>query len=237
MGDLIVQLIPVAIGVVLSPLAIMALVAVLLSRLARVNGIAFLLGWAAGIVAVLALSMWIFSALQIRSLLEPPLWVAVVRLLLGLLLVGGAWYVYHRGAERIARMAAAEGPKAVAHAAKMPGWLQSVSTFKPVRTFFLGMGLFVINPVDASCAIIAGLDITLADISATEAFWVAFGFVLVGILPIAIPVVWVVVAGERAQPSLDRMRTWIAGNTHVMNAALLLVIGALQLEKAITAMV
>lgn len=91
MGDLIVQLIPVAIGVVLSPLAIMALVAVLLSRLARVNGIAFLLGWAVGIVAVLALSMWIFSALQIRSLLEPPLWVAVVRLLLGLLLVGGAW--------------------------------------------------------------------------------------------------------------------------------------------------
>ncbi|MBD3943779.1 GAP family protein [Microbacterium sp. NEAU-LLC] len=237
MGDLIVQLIPPLLGVILSPLAIMALVAVLLSRLARVNGIAFLLGWAVGIVGVLALSMWIFSALQIRALHEPPLWVAIVRLLLGLLLVGGAWYVYHRGAERIARMAAAEGPKAVAHAAKLPGWLQSVSTFKPGRTFLLGVGLFVINPVDASCAIIAGLDIVLADVSTTEAFWVAFGFAVLGVLPIAIPVVWVVVAGERAQPSLDRMRTWIAGNTHVLNAALLLVIGALQLEKAITAMV
>lgn len=37
MNDLVVQLIPVALGIVASPLAIMALVAVLLSRNARVD--------------------------------------------------------------------------------------------------------------------------------------------------------------------------------------------------------
>jgi hypothetical protein len=38
MGELILGLVPVALGVVLSPLAIMALVAVLLSQNARANG-------------------------------------------------------------------------------------------------------------------------------------------------------------------------------------------------------
>jgi hypothetical protein len=50
-------------------------------------------------------------------------------------------------------------------------------------------------------------------------------------------VVLVIARGTKAQPALDRVRTWIAGNTHVLNAALLLVIGALQLEKGVTALV
>jgi hypothetical protein len=237
MGPLIVQLVPVALGVVLSPLAIMALVAILLSRLARVNGIAYLIGWAIGICGLLALFLWLFTLLEVQARHEPPLWVALLRLVIGLLLVGAAVWVYRRGADRIRRMAAASSPKEVARAATLPGWLQSVSTFRPGRSLLLGVGLFVVNPVDASCAIIAALDIALAPISTGASIGVAIVFAVVGILPIAIPVLWVVFAGAKAQPGLDRIRTWIAGNTHVMNAGLLLVIGALQLEKAITALV
>ncbi len=59
-------------------------------------------------------------------------------------------------------------------------------------------------------------------------------FCLISILPIAIPVLYVLVRGAKAQPSLDRLRNWIAGHTSALNAALLLVIGALQLEKGIS---
>ncbi|MGH8956469.1 MAG: hypothetical protein ACRDVF_15820 [Microbacterium sp.] len=45
---------------------------------------------------------------------------------------------------------------------------------------------------------------------------------------------YVAIRGERSQPLLDFARRWVAGNTHVMNAALLLVIGALQLQKGIS---
>jgi len=236
MGELIVQLIPVALGVVLSPLAIIALVAVLLSHLPRVNGVAYLLGWIVGLCGLLALFLWIFDALDISAVFEPPLWVALLQLLIGLLLVGAAVWVYRRGAARIRRMAAASTPHEVARAASLPGWLQGVERFHPGRSFLLGVGLFVINPVDASCALIAALDISLAAVTPTQATWAAVGFAVVGILPIAIPVTVVIVRGQRAQPMLDRVRTWIAGNTHVLNAGLLLVIGALQLEKAVTAL-
>ncbi|MFK3679536.1 GAP family protein [Microbacterium sp. NPDC090218] len=234
MGELILALVPVALGVVLSPLAIMALVAVLLSRNARANGIAYLLGWILGLAGLMALFLWLFPLLAVHEVGEPPLWVPLVRLLVGLFLVASAVWVYRKGRAHIARMAAASTPQdVVAASPQLPGWLHSVESFRPGRTFLLGTGLFVLNPVDASCAIIAALDITLSGVDPTAGLWVAVVFVVIGVLPIALPVAYVVVRGSAAQPLLDRVRTWIAGNTHVLNAALLLVIGALQLEKGI----
>lgn len=238
MGELILALVPVALGVVLSPLAIMALVAVLLSHNARANGIAYLLGWILGLAGLTSLFLWLFPVLAVHERGEPPLWVPLVRLLIGLFLVAAAVWVYGKGRTHIVQMAAASTPREVVAASpQLPGWLHSVESFHPGRTFLLGVGLFVLNPVDASCAIIAALDITLSDADAPAGLWVAAAFVIVGTLPIALPVFYVVVRGDAAQPLLDRVRTWIAGNTHVLNAALLLVIGALQLEKGIAALI
>lgn len=234
MGPLLVGLIPVALGVVLSPLAIMALIAILLSRLARVNGVAYLLGWTIGLAGLLALFGWIFQTLEVHRYGSPALWVSLLRLLLGIVLIVAAIWVYRRGANRIRRMAAAASGRDVAKAAALPGWLQSVSTFRPVRSFFLGVGLFVVNPVDASCAIIAALDITQAEVTTAQGIAVGIGFTVIGVLPIAVPVIWLLIARQRAQPALDAMRTWIAGHTHVLNAALLLVIGVLQLQKGVS---
>ena len=237
MGELILALVPVALGVVLSPLAIMALVAVLLSHNARANGIAYLLGWFLGLAGLMALFLWLFPLLAVHERGEPPLWVPLLRLLVGLFLVGSAVWVYRKGRVHIARMAAASTPREVVAASpQLPGWLHSVESFRPGRTLLLGVGLFVLNPVDASCAIIAALDITLTGVDPTAGFWVAVVFIVVGTVPIALPVLYVIVRGQAAQPFLDLVRTWIAGNTHVLNAALLLVIGALQLEKGIAAL-
>lgn len=237
MGELILALVPVALGVVLSPLAIMALVAVLLSRDARMNGITYLIGWFLGLGGLMTLCLWLFPLLAVHELGEPPLWVPIVRVLLGLFLIGSAVWVYRKGRAHIAQMAAASSPREVVAASpQLPGWLHSVESFRPGRTLLLGLGLFVLNPVDASCAILAALDISLSDVDRSSGLWVAVVFVIIGTLPIALPVLYVVVRGADAQPLLDRVRTWIAGNTHVLNAALLLVIGALQLEKGISAL-
>lgn len=237
MGELILALVPVVLGVVLSPLAIMALVAVLLSRNARANGIAYLIGWFVGLAGLVALCLWLFRLFAVHELSEPPLWVPVVRLILGLFLTAAAVWVYRKGRAHIVQMAAAASPKdVVAASPQLPGWLHSVESFRPGRTLLLGLGLFILNPVDASCAVIAALDISLADVSTSSGVWVAAIFVVIGTLPIAVPVIYVVVRGAAAQPLLDRVRTWISGNTHVLNAALLLVIGALQLEKGIAAL-
>ena len=237
MGELILALVPVVLGVVLSPLALMALVAVLLSKRARVNGIAFLLCWMLGLSGLLVLFVGVFTVFEFTAIAEPPPWVPAVRLVLGLFLTASAVWVYRRGRAHVDRMATANTPREVVAASpQLPGWLHAVESFHPGRTFLLGLGLFVLNPVDASCAIIAALDLSLADVSPAAAAATAVGFIVIGILPIAAPVLYVLFRGSNAQPLLDALRSWVAGNTHVLNAALLLVIGALQLQKALSAL-
>ncbi len=114
MGDLILQLIPLVLGIALSPLAIMALVAILVSPRARANGVAFLIGWSVGAVGVPLLGLWLFSVLAVHELQDPPLWVAVLRILVGLLLIAAAVWTYRRGRAHVRAMAAATTPQEVA---------------------------------------------------------------------------------------------------------------------------
>ena len=238
MGALIVGLIAPALGILLSPLAIMALVAELLSRRYRENGLAFFIGWLLATVVVLGISIAVFTAIDFHPRTDTPVWLGVVRLVIALGLLAAAVWVYRRGGRRLRKMSEASTPEEVAAAApQLPGWLQKVSEFTPGRSLALGFGIFAINPVDASCAIIAGLDIAGAQVTIVEGAVVAVGFVVVGVAPIAVPVAYVLARGGAAAPVLERLRVWIAGHTNVLNAALILVIGVLQLQKAVSALV
>lgn len=236
MADLVVSLLPLALGIVLSPLAIMALVAVLLSRRARVTGVFFALGWALGIAIGLGASYAVLGLFDLRERSTPPGWVSALRLVFALVLLLGAVYIYRRGRSRALAMARAHTPTDVAEAApQLPGWLRSVEHFTPSRSLLLGLGIFILNPVDLSCAIIAALDVRLAGFGggADAAILITFG--LVGVLPIFVPVLILLVRGDRATPVLASIRTWIASHTSVLNAALVLVIALLQAQKAVSA--
>lgn len=237
MTELIVNLIPLALGIIMSPLAIMALVAVLVSKRARVNGVAFLVGWAIAVLVAVFGSIIVFSLLDLHKFGELPMWVAVVRLLFALLLIGAAVWTFRKGHAHVQAMAVANTPQQVVAAApQLPGWLRAVENFTAFRSLLLGFGIFLLNPVDASCGIIAGLDMRTAEISDSALVWVAIVFSIVGILPIAIPVILAVVKGREADAVLQRVRAWIAGHTSALNAGLLLLIGAMQLQKALSAL-
>jgi MFS family permease len=236
MADLVVSLLPLVLGIVMSPLAIMALVAVLLSRRARVTGVFFAAGWALGIALSLGASYAILGAFDLQPRSTPPDWVSAVRLVFAVVLLLGAVYIYRKGHARAVAMAHARTPTDVTVAApQLPGWLRSVEHFTPTRSLLLGLGIFVLNPVDLSCAIIAALDVRLAGLGggADAAILVTFG--LLGVLPILVPVLLVLVRGARATPVLASIRTWIASHTSLLNAALVLVIALLQAQKAVSA--
>jgi len=236
--DVIVQLIPLAIGVILSPLAIMALVAELLSRRNRINGVAYAVGWTLSIIVTLALASWLFVALDVRGVHAMPVWVSVVRLVLGVFLVVAAVWIYRRGAAHTRQMAAASSPQdVVAAAPQLPGWLKAVENFTPVRSFFLGFGIFLFNPVDASCAILAALTVVASSLSFSASVGILACFAVIGVLPILLPVLLVLVRGSGADPFLHQVRAWIGSHTSALNAAFVLVIGVLQLQKALNAFI
>lgn len=230
------DLVPVAFGVIASPLAIMALVAVLLSRHARVNGVLFLLGWAlAVIIAVVGFAL-LLAAVQVQDAQRtPPAGVAVSRLLIGIALAGFAVWTYRRSRAALVKMAAARTPDDIAAAApQLPGWMRSIDTFSPQRSLALGLGIFLLNPVNVSCAFIAALDVRLAELDAPAPTIFLTVFILVCIVPMAIPVVILVIQREKAAPALEALRAWIVKNNGVMSAIFLAVIAFMQIQKALT---
>ncbi|WP_134322122.1 GAP family protein [Cumulibacter soli] len=234
MGSLLLQLLPVGLGIIISPLAIVAGIVVLGSRRARVNSVAYLIGWVAGIAVSIVVSLWIFHLLEINARRDPPAWLTVVHFLLAAVLIVLAVLVLSRQKAAVTRMAAASTPREVVKAApSLPGWLRAIDEFTPIRTGLTGFGLFVLNPVDLSCAIAGALTLSLADVSPAAQLTATIIFVVVSSASILVPVSYLVLRGSRAEPALHRLRDWVTGHTGVMNALLLLVIAALQLVKGL----
>ncbi|MBS1907005.1 MAG: GAP family protein [Actinobacteria bacterium] len=232
------DLLPVLLGVIASPLAVMALVAVLLSARARRNGPLYLLGWSLAVgIAVLAAYGLLGLADGTGRADHPAPWVPFARLVLGVLLGVAAVWTHRRSRAKLALMAAATTPEEVTAAApQLPGWLRSVESFTPGRSFALGLGIFLLNPVNMSCAIIAALDVRLADLSAPAPAVFLTVFIVLSIVPMAVPVLLVLRLGSAAAPVLDRIRSWIAAHNGTLSAVMLAIVGFGQIQKALAAL-
>lgn len=237
MIELAWDLFPVLMGVVASPLAIMALIAVLLSRSASRNGLCYLLGWSCSVVISLFGAYRLLENFHPDVNAEPPGWVPVVRLIIGILMGVGAVWTLRRSQAKIVAMAKASSPEEIVEAApQLPGWLNSVESFTGPRSYLLGLGIFLLNPVNLSCAFIAALDIRLAALDSPAPTYFLFTFMLLSIIPLAIPVFLVIIKKERAAGALSTIRSWIAKHNGTLSAVFLGVVSFMQIQKALAAL-
>src|SRR5688572_29802130 len=87
MGSAIGEILPLAIGVAISPVPIIAIVLMLGTPRARSNGLAFALGWVAGLTIVGGVLLVLASGNSQEDDGSPETWVSVVKLALGVLLI------------------------------------------------------------------------------------------------------------------------------------------------------
>lgn len=237
MIELAWDLVPVLLGVVASPLAVIALIAVLLSRNAKANGLMYLIGWACAVVIAVLFAYWLLGRIDLKVKAEPAPWVAVARLAAGVLIGAGAMWTYRRSKTKIAVMATASTPEDVVEAApQLPGWLNSVETFTAPRSLSLGLGIFLLNPINVSCAFVAALDIRLGSLQAPASAVFLAAFILLSIIPMAIPVYLVLTKGEKAEPALASIRTWIAKHNGTLSAVFLVLVAFMQIQKGLAAL-
>jgi cytochrome b561 len=86
-GQAIGGSLPLAVGIALSPIPIIAVVLMLTSRRARVNGPAFVLGWLIGLGIVGAIVLSLTGAGGASKSGAPATWVSWVKMVLGVLLL------------------------------------------------------------------------------------------------------------------------------------------------------
>jgi hypothetical protein len=220
MGQAIGASLPLAIGVALSPVPIIAVVLMLTSRRARVNGPLFVLGWLAGLAVVGTIVLCVAGPAGASSSGSPATWVSWVKVVLGLLLL--------LVAVRQFRARPTDGDQA-----GLPKWMAKIDDIKPLSACGLAALLAGVNPKNLLLAVGAAASIAQTGISGGQQAIAYLVFALVGTLGVGIPVGIYFALGPRADKPLNGLKDWMGAHNAVIMSVLCLVIGVKLIGDAI----
>jgi threonine/homoserine/homoserine lactone efflux protein len=212
----LIELVPLALVIALSPLSIIPAVLVLHPPHARATGLAFLAGWLVGLTALTVIFLELSSlAGGLRE--KPPGWASWLRVVVGAALIILGIYRWSRRKQ----------------SAHIPKWMQSLSTLTPVRAGLTATALTVVNPKVLFICAAAGLAIGTAGIDRSRVGIAVVWFVLVAASTVALPTVAYAVSGERLDAPLARLKDWMERQHAVLIAGILVIIGILVMLKGI----
>ena len=213
MGSAIGEILPLAVGVAISPIPIIAVVLMLSTPKGKGNGLSFLLGWLLGLGLVGVIVLLVADPAGASEDGGPATWVGWLVLVLGLVavLIGiRSWRGRPRGDE--------EPP--------MPKWMAAIDQFTPGKSVGLGFLLAALNPKNLTLTLAAAASIAASGLSSTDAYIVLAVFVLIGTIGLAIPIGIYFLGGDTAAQTLADLRHWLAINNATIMAVLMVVIGA-----------
>ncbi|MFC9550926.1 GAP family protein [Rhodococcus sp. NPDC056960] len=215
MGSVIGDVLPLAVGVAISPIPIIAVILMLLSKRAGGASAGFGVGWIVGILVATGIFLLLSGGIDTADSDNPSAmssWVKVVLGVLLLLLAARQWR---------SRNANAEPPK----------WMQAIDELNFVKSTGLGFALAAINPKNLLLCVSAGVFIGTANISGGEQVVALVVYTLLAGSSVLVPVVAYAVAADRMRGTLDGLKVWLQANNATVMSVLLLVIGAVVLGK------
>jgi len=207
-----------AVGVGVSPIPLIAVILMLFTERARVNGPLFLVGWVLGLSAVAGGAYLLAAAIGLGGDPDGTQGVAWAKLVLGVLLLlaaGRKWRNRPRAGDE----------------EEMPAWMAKVDTFGPGKAFGLAVALSA-NPKNLLLAAGAGSSLAQLDLAAGEVVAALAVFVAIGSVAVALTVGYDVVGGARARTALDALKAWLAVHNAAVLAVLYLVFGAVLVAQA-----
>lgn len=220
MGTVIGELLPLAVGVAVSPIPIIAVTLMLLAPRAGGTSSGFLLGWVTGIVAAVGALLLIADLADLGTTAEPSALPSWLRLLLGIAVLALGVRAWHRRPEPGLRR-------------PLPAWMSSIDSFTAGKAAALGFGLSAINPKNLAMAVAAGVAIAGGDLPAGQDVFVVLVFTVIAAATVAAPVIGYAAAAGRMRAPLDRLKVWLQANNETVMSVLLLVIGAVLFGKGL----
>ncbi|ALE06881.1 hypothetical protein AL755_17800 [Arthrobacter sp. ERGS1:01] len=212
MNNVIGGLLPLGLAVGLSPFPIIMVVLLLGSARPKGNGLAFLAGWVAGLLAVVGVLTLSLDAVADAGDGSPSVAVGILRLLLGVALLVMAGRKF---AKRF-------GPP---DAGGLPRWMAAAGGYSPGRSLVMGLTLSAANPKNLALTAAAGITIGAAPLNHSQEVWAAAAFLLIASLTVLLPVTGYLVAPRRADVPLQAVMAWLRVNHSIMTGLLLVVFG------------
>jgi threonine/homoserine/homoserine lactone efflux protein len=211
MNEVMGEILPLAVGIAISPIPIIAAILMLLSPRAKSTSVGFLIGWLAGIVVAVVLFSLLSSIIP-RDTEGPSPIAGAIKIILGVLLLFLA----------INQWRARPAPD---EQARMPKWMSAIDSMTAGKALGLGFLLSAVNPKNLLMAISVGVIVGGAGLAVGQIAVVIIIFVLLAASTVLIPVVGYLIASARLASPLDKLREWLVDNNAVITAVLLLVIG------------
>ncbi len=224
MGSAVGEILPLGIGVAISPFPIVAVILMLLTRRAKSNAPAFLAGWVAGLAVVGVIVLLIFGGADIATYDERATGPSALRTAVGVLLFLLVWRQWRRRPER------GEEPE-------MPRWVRRMESVNPAMALGLGAILSGMNPKDTTLAVLAAVSIAQAELSAGESAVTLAVFIGIATLSVVAPITVYYALGERADETLHGWKAWLTAHNATVMAALFAVFGVLLVGQGIRGLV
>lgn len=211
MGEAIGHSLPLAIGVALSPIPIIAVVVLLTSSRARSLGPVFVLGWLLGLVVVGAIVLVVVGPSGAGSSGQRTRWVSWVMIVLGvLLLVAAGRHVRGpRGGEEV----------------PLPAWMGAIDRLNPAVVLGGGVVLGGVRPRSLLLVVGGAVAIAQTGIGGGQQAIAYAVFAVIATIGVAVPVVIYFAMGTRSAELLGRFKGWMRRHNAVILAVVLLVIG------------
>ncbi|MBD8024737.1 GAP family protein [Microbacterium gallinarum] len=222
MNAAIGAVLPLALGVAISPIPIIAAILMLLSPRARVTSVGFLLGWIVGIVTAVTVFTLLASVIAPpdSDAANPARGAVQIILGVGLLLVAmRQWRGRPKPGEPVA----------------LPKWMAAIDRITFPVAIGLGFLLSAVNPKNLLMAAGAGVDIGTAGLDLGSTIAVIAIFTVIAASTVLVPVVAYLIAADRLRAPLDGLRGWLEKENAVIMSVLLLVIGVALIGKGIGA--
>jgi threonine/homoserine/homoserine lactone efflux protein len=222
-GGVIVELLLLALGVMASPLAVMVVIVLLAGPGGRARAVAYVAGWAAGLLVVGGIVLVVVDAAAGAEPGDPGALGGVIKLVLGgvlLVLAARKWLGRPRAGER----------------ASLPGWMSSLETVAPGRALVLGATLAAVKPKNVALTVGAATTIADAGLGAGTSLALLVLYALLASLSVAAPLGVTLAMGPRAAATLEGWKAWLEANNRVLVGLVLLAFGVILAGQGIAAL-
>jgi hypothetical protein len=208
MGEIFMNMLPYALGIMISPVPIITGILILFSSRARSNGVSYLLGWAVGIgipaIVVLALALSQPGDLQA----PPSRMTSILRIAVGLLFMALALRNWRQRKKP-------DDPE------QKPMLLQLVDSVTPVKAWLIGF-LFadVTNPKNMALTMAGCLEISSSGASPAVLGLMLLLFVAIASAGVAAPLFLYLLGGESSKHIVAIWKQWLVLHKKTVMSAL-----------------
>lgn len=228
------QILPILLSVMSSPIALLAVLAMMASSRPRANCLAYAAGWIASTAGTLAVSLVVLDAVGITGSHANSVVLRSIHAALAIVLFAGAWWSYQKAQASMQRVAAARTPAELAAATpQLPGILDDSTEYTPGRALSIGSAVFLFNPTSICLVIATAIDLLLGDLSGWQMLTLCIAFVLAASLPVVAPVLIVWTRDTTRTTQIAKIRDWTLHHHGFVRAGLLMLVGFLQATRAL----